>query len=605
VGDIDANVDLGIDGLGPAEHIGQGGFADVYRAEQLSLRRPVAVKVLRAPAADADAAARFQRECHALGAVSDHPHIVGLHEGGFTRSGRAYLVMEYLPGGSLADRLRRTGPLHPREACTIMAKVARALGVAHQAGVLHRDVKPANIMISAYGEPALGDFGVARIEGGHQTQSGHVTATLAHAAPEVLEGQRPSEAADVYALGSTLFELLVGVAPFHDASDASVWPLMTRIMSEPFPDPVERGVGPELARIIRGATERDPGARYGSAAAVAHDLRQLVDQQRGLTPPTPPGAPGGGRFPQGQRPSPQAEPGPVPPQHAPTAAYGEAVGPEVNTLHQRPGGVDPAVAQAPTASLPPPMPGAPPPNAVAAGGAHGSGPDAWGGGSTAVSGAERPNRTSRAGTVGTVLLALGVGLAVAAVVALVIPSPADSGAAPTVGFLGEADAPSQAGDELSIELDSPPPGAAFRVLIDGVVVGGPSDRVPALIAPPGVSRVEVEVTDGGSVELLAPILIAAFDPRPEPGFRAHLGRFPATAEGWAEAQSAIEALVESGVEGLEVFRTDDLTGMTPGAWLLSIGGFGEDADAAERACRERGLSIPDRCYPGRVAPVGA
>jgi serine/threonine protein kinase len=601
VGDIDANVDLGIDGLGPAEHIGQGGFADVYRAEQLSLRRPVAVKVLRAPAADADAAARFQRECHALGAVSDHPHIVGLHEGGFTRSGRAYLVMEYLPGGSLGDRLRRTGPLHPREACTIMAKVARALGVAHQAGVLHRDVKPANIMISAYGEPALGDFGVARIEGGHQTQSGHVTATLAHAAPEVLEGRRPSEAADIYALGSTLFELLVGVAPFHDASDASVWPLITRIMSEPFPDPVERGVSTELARIIRGATERDPGARYGSAAAVAQDLQQLVDQQHGLTPPTPPGVPGGGRFPQGQRPSSSADLAPVPPQHAPTAAYGVAAGPEGNTLHQRPTDIDPAVAQAPTASLPPPMAGAPPPNAIAAGSSHGSGSDAQGRGST-VSGVEGPGR---ARPVATVLLALGVGLAVAAAVGLAIPSRSESGAAPTVGFLGEADAPSQAGDELSIELDSPPPGAEFRVLVDGVVVGGPSDQVPALIAPPGVSRVEVEVTDGGSVELLAPILIAAFDPQPEPGFRAHLGRFPATAEGWAEAQSAIENLVESGVEGLEVFRTDDLTGMTPGAWLLSIGGFGDDADAAERACRERDLSIPDRCYPGLVAPVGA
>ena len=211
-------IDLGIEGLGPAEHIGRGGFADVYRAEQPSLRRTVAVKVLRAQASDPEADARFQRECQAIGAVSDHPHIVAVHHGGLNSNGRAYLVMEYLSGGSLAQLLEAQGPRPIREVVETTVKIARALAVAHRAGILHRDVKPGNIMISAYGEPALGDFGIARIEGGHQTATGQVTASIVHAAPEVLEGHPPTPAADIYSLGSTLFELAVGWAPYQGLS---------------------------------------------------------------------------------------------------------------------------------------------------------------------------------------------------------------------------------------------------------------------------------------------------------------------------------------------------------------------------------------------------
>ena len=275
-------IDLGIEGLGPAEHIGRGGFADVYRAEQLSLRRTVAVKVLRGQARTPEADARFQRECHAIGAVSDHPHIVAVHHGGLTSNGRAFLVMEYLSGGSLAERLDQQGVLPVREVIETTAKIARALAVAHRAGILHRDVKPGNIMISSYGEPALGDFGIARIEGGHQTTTGLVNASIVHAAPEVLEGHKPSPAADIYSLGSTIFELLVGRAPYYDPADESVWPVMKRILSEPMPDPEAAGMSPGLADVFRRATARIPTDRYQDADHMADDLQRLLDDPEAM-----------------------------------------------------------------------------------------------------------------------------------------------------------------------------------------------------------------------------------------------------------------------------------------------------------------------------------
>lgn len=303
VDEHEAKIDLGIVGLGPAEHIGRGGFADVYRAEQLSLRRTVAVKVLRAQASDPDAEARFERECHAIGAVSDHPHIVGVHEGGFTRNGRAYLVMEYLPGGSLYERLVDDGPLSVPEIVDIGIKIGKALAVAHRTGVLHRDVKPANIMISAYGEPALGDFGIARVEGGHQTATGLVTASFAHAAPEVLEGHPPTAAADVYSLGSTMFELMTGQAPYYSPNDQSIWPLMKRILSEPMPSPESVGMSQQFGAVFSRATNRDVAERYSDAEELVEDLIVVAADPAAVvvTPPASGGFVPAPRPPGGQK----------------------------------------------------------------------------------------------------------------------------------------------------------------------------------------------------------------------------------------------------------------------------------------------------------------
>ncbi|MDH4077385.1 MAG: protein kinase, partial [Acidimicrobiia bacterium] len=268
-------VDLGIPGLGPAVRIGYGGFAEVYRARQINLNRDVAVKVLRASGADERARMRFTRECHAVGAVSGHPNIVGVHEGGFTDDGRAYLVMELCPGGSLADRLATSGPLGAAEVIDIGAKIAKALAVAHAAGVVHRDVKPGNILVTVWGVPALADFGIARVEGGQQTATGQVTASLAHAAPEVLEGGVPTPSSDLYSLGSTLFELFTGYPPHVRAADASVLALMRRVLTEPIPDPVVLGMPPPLASAVLRATARHADQRFATGDELAAALESL------------------------------------------------------------------------------------------------------------------------------------------------------------------------------------------------------------------------------------------------------------------------------------------------------------------------------------------
>ena len=131
---------------------------------------------------------------------------------------RPYLVMDYLPGGTLTERLKRDGPISWRVAAELGIKLAGALGAAHAASVLHRDVKPDNILMSAYGEPQLVDFGIARLVGASHSRTGQVTATFADAAPEILAGQ-PAGEADVYSLTSTLYELLSGHAPFTRSTD--------------------------------------------------------------------------------------------------------------------------------------------------------------------------------------------------------------------------------------------------------------------------------------------------------------------------------------------------------------------------------------------------
>ncbi|MEM7339343.1 MAG: serine/threonine-protein kinase [Actinomycetota bacterium] len=317
-------IDLGISGLGPAVRIGSGGFADVYRAEQVALRRNVAVKVLRAPADDEQARMRFERECHAVGAVSGHPNIVGVHRVGQTDDGRPFLVMEYCPGGSLFDRLRDHGPMPAAEVVDMAIKIGRALGVAHAAGVLHRDVKPANILVNAFGEPALADFGIARIEGGQQTATGMVTASIAHAAPEVIRGETPSHQSDLYSLGSTMFELVVGWAPHVRGGDDTPWALMQRVMNEPVPDPADLGLTDPLASTIRLATRSNPLARFETTDAfvaslsrgavdVAQVSEETVIPEGELSPPQAPAVGAAPAPPIGDPTAPPTNAAPAPP----------------------------------------------------------------------------------------------------------------------------------------------------------------------------------------------------------------------------------------------------------------------------------------------------
>ena len=199
-------------GFEDVAEIGRGGFGVVYRCAQPLLDRTVAVKVLTADL-DQENLDRFLREQHAMGRLSGHPNIVTILQVGTTTTGRPFIVMPYHAKNSLEALIRRHGPLDWCETLRIGVKLAGALDAAHRANILHRDVKPGNILLTEYGEPELTDFGIARIAGGFQTATGVITGSPAFTAPEVLEGNTPTPASDVYSLGATLFCALTGCGP--------------------------------------------------------------------------------------------------------------------------------------------------------------------------------------------------------------------------------------------------------------------------------------------------------------------------------------------------------------------------------------------------------
>ena len=270
-----------IEGLTALTEIGRGGFGVVYRATETDLGRTVAVKVLP-PLLDEGAQRRYERERLALGALSGHPNIVTIHRSGRTVDDNPFLVMEYCERGSIGDMVEADGPMAWQEATAIVVKLAGALETAHRAGIVHRDIKPANVLVSNLGEPKLADFGIARMDGAPETKSSSITASLAHAAPEVLDGRRPDGRSDVYSLGSTLYELLVGQPAFVRASDDSMLPILTRIAKEPVPS-IPAPTPFAVAEVVSQAMAKRPEDRPASAGEFG---RRLAEAQRagGIAP---------------------------------------------------------------------------------------------------------------------------------------------------------------------------------------------------------------------------------------------------------------------------------------------------------------------------------
>ena len=212
------------------------------------------------------------RERRALGTLSQHPHVVTVFSSGFTADGRPYLSMEYMPGGSLADRIAG-GPLPWPEAVEVVIKVAGALQAAHNTGVLHRDIKPSNILVSGYREPKLADFGMRESRTAPTPAQGWSRPRSSTTAPEVLAGQRPAAVSDVYSLGSTLYTLLSGQAPFTRDTDESLAPLLARVATAPVPDLSWRGIPAPVCRALEDALAKDPSQRIQTAEELAERLR--------------------------------------------------------------------------------------------------------------------------------------------------------------------------------------------------------------------------------------------------------------------------------------------------------------------------------------------
>jgi DNA-binding NarL/FixJ family response regulator len=273
--------ELAAAGFDDAREIGRGGFGAVYRCEQRSLERTVAIKVLTTDL-DVENLERFLREQRAMGKLSGHPNIVSVYEVGAMRSGRPYIVLPYYPRNSLNVRIRHAGPLSWQETVHIGVKMAGALETAHRFGTLHRDVKPANILLTEYDEPQLADFGIARIVGGFETATGVVTGSPAFTAPEVLQGQAPTPASDIYSLGATLFCALTGHVAVERRSDEQVIAQFVRITSEAAPNLQGKHIPGDVRAAIEHAMAATPDRRPTTAAELGVELIK-AQRRNGLT----------------------------------------------------------------------------------------------------------------------------------------------------------------------------------------------------------------------------------------------------------------------------------------------------------------------------------
>ncbi len=266
-----------INGYEHFSEIGRGGAAVVYAAVQLPLRREVAVKVLQADLSDDVARRRFERECQAVVALGDAPGIVPVYGVAFTDDGRGCIVMRRMRE-SLADVVRREGPLAPALVRRIGIVAATALAHAHGRGVTHRDVTPANLLVSEFGDVALADFDIAVVGGVTSAMTTSGSLSPPHSPPERLRGATFDGAAgDVWSLGSTLYTLLAGHPPFGSvSSDGGMAGLVDRVLNDPTPPIGVAGVPAELEAVVRRALEKEPEHRWPDAAAFAAALEAVV-----------------------------------------------------------------------------------------------------------------------------------------------------------------------------------------------------------------------------------------------------------------------------------------------------------------------------------------
>ncbi|HMQ28407.1 MAG TPA: serine/threonine-protein kinase, partial [Acidimicrobiales bacterium] len=278
----DDKVDVKVPGVGALRLVRRGDHSALYRGVQENFNREVAVKVFTVKALDREAQARFERECAAMGVISVHPNTLTVFDSGVAKR-KPYIVTEWLSRGNEHDRLRHSGALDWREAVDIGVKVAGALESAHRAGVLHQNLKPQNVFISAMGEPLLGDFEVSPA-GSFVTRSGDPRDTQLHAAPELFTGGAPSVASDLYSLGSIFFTLILGRPPFEVDEEEPLVRVIARAAAEPPPDLRPQKVPPAVCGVLEWALAKQPGERPPTARELGRFLQAA--QQAAGQPPT-------------------------------------------------------------------------------------------------------------------------------------------------------------------------------------------------------------------------------------------------------------------------------------------------------------------------------
>lgn len=249
--------------------ISSGAMSDVYLADDLRLNRPVALKTLsRELAGDPTAIDRFRREAEAAGALT-HPNVVAVYDWG-TVDDTAFLVMQYVEGADLRTILRERGPLLEQDALQVAADVAAALELAHRHGLVHRDVKPRNVLVDPSGRALLADFGISAPTNGHSEDEA-VYATALYVSPEQAQGRPVDGRGDLYSLGAMLYELLTGQPPFRGDTPESVARQHLRSRVVP-PRRLRPGLSAPTERVVLRALEKDPARRYANAAEMRRAL---------------------------------------------------------------------------------------------------------------------------------------------------------------------------------------------------------------------------------------------------------------------------------------------------------------------------------------------
>ena len=266
-----------IPGYAVEEEIARGGMGVVYRARHLRLNRPTAIKmILGGRYHDPTAGLRFLIEAEAV-AQLDHPNVVPVYEFG-THDGLPFFALEFVGGGTLAQKLEREGKPTPAAAAELMMKLADGIAAAHTKAIVHRDLKPSNVLLTEAGEPKVADFGLARVGQSDVTETGAVLGTPSYMSPEQASGRvrEVGTHSDTYALGAILYELLTGKPPFK--AESSMGTIQLVLTREPErPRVIDRSTPCDLETICLKCLEKDPKNRYATVIALASDLRAYLD----------------------------------------------------------------------------------------------------------------------------------------------------------------------------------------------------------------------------------------------------------------------------------------------------------------------------------------